>query len=55
MKTVAHVLLFVLAVAVFYFGVGVGLIVNPDLGSVFWLAAAGIAGGNIFWIVRSKK
>lgn len=55
MKVVARVLLFILAFAVFYFGLGVGLAYNPALGTLLWLAAAGIAAGNILWIVRAKK
>lgn len=55
LKVVAHVLLFILALAVFYFGLGVGLAFNPALGTLLWLVAAGIAVGNILWIVRAKK
>ena len=55
MKVVAHVLLFVLALAVFYFGLGVGLAFNPALGTLLWLVAFAIAAGNILWIVRAKK
>ena len=55
MKLVAHILLFVLAFIVFYFGLGVGLALNPTLGSLLWLAAIGIVAGNILWIARSKK
>ena len=55
MKTVAHVLLFLLAIAVFYFGLGVGLQSNSNLGSALWVAAAAIALLNVMWIVRSRR
>ena len=54
MKIIAHVLLFVLALVVFYLGLGIGLQFNPNLGTALGLAAAGIAGLNILWIVRSR-
>ena len=54
-KIVAHVLLFVLAVVVFFFGLGVGLAFNPALGTLLWAAAAGIAGLNLLWILRSRR
>ena len=54
-KTVAHVLLFLLAIAVFYFGLGVGLQYNSNLGSALWVAAAAIALLNVMWIVRSRR
>ena len=53
-RIVAHVLLFILAVVVFYFGLGVGLQFNPALGTLLWLVAAAIAALNILWIVRSR-
>ena len=54
-KIVAHVLLFGLAVVVFFFGLGVGLAFNPALGTLLWAAAAGIVGLNVLWIVRSRR
>jgi len=54
-KLGAHVLLFILAFVVFYFGLGVGLAFNPALGTLLWLIAAGLAVANILWIVRAKK
>lgn len=55
LKVAAHVLLFVLALIVFYFGLGVGLAFNPALGTLLWLVAGAIAVGNILWIVRAKR
>ena len=55
LKITAHVLLFVLAFVVFYVGLFVGLQVNPNGGTILWLAAAAIAGLNLLWILRSRK
>ena len=54
-QIVVHVLLFVLAVIVFYFGLGVGLQFNPALGTLLWLIAAAIVILNLLWIVRSRR
>lgn len=47
-------LLFVVAIAVFFFGTGVGLQVNPGLGTLLWAVAAAIAAVNVIWISRSR-
>ena len=54
LKIVVHVLVFVAAVLVFYLGLGIGLAVNPFIGTVLWVAAAVIAVLNIVWILRSS-
>lgn len=54
-RIVAHVLLFLLAVVVFYFGLGVGLQFNPALGTLLWLLAAAIVALNLLWLVRSRR
>ena len=54
-RIVAHVLLFLLAVVVFYFGLGVGLQFNPTLGTLLWLLAAAIVALNLLWIIRSRR
>ena len=51
----AHAMLFLLAVVVFYLGLGLGLQFNPLLGSLLWLAAGTIVALNLFWILRSRK
>ena len=53
-KNAAHGMLFLLAVVVFYIGLGVGLQHNSDLGSALWIAAGGIVALNLFWIHRSR-
>ncbi len=54
-RIAAHVLLFALAVIVFYLGLGVGLQFNPALGTLLWIVAAGLIALNLFWIVRSRR
>ncbi len=54
-RIVVHVLLFLLAVIVFYLGLGVGLQFNPALGTLLWLIAAAIVALNLLWIVRSRR
>ena len=54
LKVAAHALLFVLAVAVFFFGLGVGLQYNPLLGTLLWVVAGGIAALNVLWMFRSR-
>ncbi len=53
-KNVAHALLFLLAVVVFYVGLGLGLQYNPGLGTALWVAAGAIVALNLFWIQRSR-
>ncbi len=54
-RVVVHVLLFVLAIAVFYLGLGIGLSYNPTIGTAMWGAAAMITGINLVWIMRWKR
>ena len=54
-RIAAHVLLFLLAVVVFFFGLGVGLQFNPTLGTLLWVASAGLVALNLFWILRSRR
>ena len=54
LKLAVHALLFVIAVVVFFLGLGVGLQYNPTLGTLLWIAAAAIAGLNVLWMFRSR-
>ena len=47
-----HAFVFLLAVVIFYFGLGVGLAFNPTLGTLLWVAAFTVAGLNVFWMIR---
>ena len=53
-RVTAHVLLFVLAVVVFYVGLGLGLQYNPTLGTALWFASAAIVALNLLWMRRSR-
>ena len=55
LKITAHVLLFLIAIVVFYLGLGIGLQVNANGGTILWLVAAAIAGLNLLWMLRSRK
>ena len=57
LRVVAHALLFLAAIVVFYLGLGVGLALNATLGTAIWVVAGLLFFGNIVWIVarlRSK-
>ena len=54
-RIAAHALLFLLAVVVFYLGLGLGLQFSPILGTLLWVAAAAIVTLNLLWIVRSSR
>ena len=47
-----HVLVFLVALVIFFFGLGVGLILNPTLGTLLWIASFTVAGLNVFWMIR---
>ena len=53
-RLAAHVLLFVVAVLVFYVGLGLGLQYDPTLGTLLWVASAAIVGLNLLWMRRSR-
>ena len=48
-----HILLFLVAILVFYLGLGIGLALNPLIGTLLWFAAGVIGVGNLVWILRS--
>ena len=50
----AHVALFVVALFVFFFGLGVGLAQSPLYGSLLWVAAGVICVGNLWWMINRK-
>ena len=55
LRVTAHVLLFLLAIVVFYVGLGIGLQYNSTIGSVLWFTAAAIAGLNLIWLMRWRR
>ena len=52
---VLHAFLFLVAVVVFYLGLGVGLALNATLGTAIWAVAGIILLGNLVWIVLRLK
>ena len=54
LKAVAHLALFLVAIVVFYVGLGVGLQVSSAWGIALWVAAGTIVAANIFWILRRR-
>ena len=54
-KVAAHAVLFLVAVVVFYLGLGVGLQISPTWGTVLWVVAIAIVLLNILWIIRSRR
>ena len=53
-RIVAHILLFALAAVIFYIGLGVGLTLNPNLGTLLWIVAAGVFALNLLWMLRRR-
>ena len=51
----AHAALFVAALFVFFFGLGVGLAHSPLYGSLLWVAAGVICVGNLWWMIKGSK
>ena len=47
-----HVFVFLVALVIFYFGLGVGLAVNPWLGTLLWILALAVAGLNLYVMLR---
>ena len=54
-RLTAHVLLFILALAALWVGLGLGLQYNPTIGTITVFAALGIAAANTFWIFRPRQ
>ena len=54
-RRLAHIAIFVLAFALFYLGLGLGLQYDANLGTACWIGAAIMVGLNVFWMIRSKR
>ena len=55
MRIAAHALLFLIAGLVFFLGMGIGLQVNPALGSALWVLAGAIAAVNLYLISKRVR
>ncbi len=51
-RVIVHILLFLVAIIVFYLGLGTGLQVSPRLGTGLWIVAGAIAAFNLIWMLR---
>ena len=54
LRLLIHAALFLIAIVVFFLGLGIGLQYNPQLGTALWLAAGVIVAINLVWIIRGK-
>ena len=52
LKIAGHAALFLVAIVVFYLGLGVGLQISPAWGYVLWGVALALVVLNIVWIIR---
>lgn len=52
MMGLLHAGVFLLAFAVFFLGLGVGLQISPTWGTVLWVVAAALAALNVLWMIR---
>ena len=50
-----HLLIFAVAVIVFFLGLGIGLSQSPAIGTLLWVVAAGIAVANAIWMSRLRR
>lgn len=55
LRSTAQILLYLLALAVLWVGLGIGLQYDPNIGTIMLFAAVGIAGVNTFWVFRVKR
>ena len=51
LRIAMHVVLALLAVAIFYVGLGVGLALNPAIGTILWFASGALFVGNLLWLI----
>ena len=61
-----HIVLFLVAIVVFYLGLGIGLawtgvtvagvtLSGPTAGTILWITAGVIGVGNLVWILRASS
>lgn len=51
LRIALHVFLGLLAVVIFYAGLGVGLILNPTMGTILWFVSGALFVGNLLWLI----
>ena len=55
LRIIVHALLFLIAVVLFYIGLGLGLQRDPTYGNILWITAAVIVALNLLWILLSLR
>lgn len=55
LKTIVHILLFIVGGLLFFIGLGLGLQFNPTIGTALWIAAGVIIVLNVLWMNRRQK
>lgn len=51
LRIAVHVVLALVAVLIFYVGLGVGLAVNPAAGTALWFISGALFVGNLIWLI----
>ena len=51
LRIALHVVLALLAVVIFYVGLGVGLALNPTIGTILWFVSGALFVGNLLWLI----
>ena len=54
-RIAGHAVLFLVAFVVFFLGLGIGLQVNPNLGTAMWIASAVLVALNVWWMSRAGR
>ena len=55
LRVFLHVAIFAAALLVFTLGLGIGLALNPAVGTLLWMVAVLIAVANAVWVVRDLR
>ena len=51
LRIALHVVLALVAVAIFYVGLFLGLQVNPTAGTILWFVSGALFVGNLLWLI----
>lgn len=46
-----HLVVALAAVVIFYLGLGIGLQVNPAMGTALWFVSGALFVGNLLWLI----
>ena len=51
LRIAIHIVLFLVAIVIFYLGLGIGLAANPTIGTVLWFVSGAMFAGNLLWLI----